>query len=317
MKTKRTVQKIFSILCVLILLISCCSVLLACSQQTLSRREEKQIKQDLLALMESNNNYRQKLNIPPPTVKEIELRFLGKYNGYTILYLSSLFFVNNSYTQLEMDFDEEMRAIYAKDDLRAFIKRQEIWKIISVERKETSNRRYALWGYKDGEFNLVEYLYIFGYIDYDHLLEIKNNFTHISKDTRKATVKYTEELSKEILQAYINKYEYVRGWEFNKIKPSISHNYMYRLVAIIDNMIVVEINPDRTAPVEITKIAPAGNYNRVQIGEYVFESDYTLQVYRQGEIVDLDQAYTLGWITDCELYDLYKALVVPYRLRWR
>ncbi|MBR7177225.1 MAG: hypothetical protein IKD26_03340, partial [Clostridia bacterium] len=193
MKNKYTVTRIICVLCILILLVSCSGMLLSCSQQTLSRREEKQIKQDLLALMESNNNYRQKLNIPPPTVEEIELRFLGKYNGYTILYLSSLFFVNNAYAQLGMDFEEEARALYEREDPLMLIKRQELWKIISVERKETSNRRYALWGYKDGEFNLVEYLYIFGYIDYDHLLEIKNNFTHISKDTRKATVKYTEE----------------------------------------------------------------------------------------------------------------------------
>jgi len=34
-------------------------------------------------------------------------------------------------------------------------------------------------------------------------------------------------------------------------------------------------------------------------------------VYRQGELVDLDQAYTLGWITDCELDDLYNLLRLP------
>ena len=304
MKTKYTVTRIICALCILILLVSCSGMLLSCSQQTLSRREEKQIKQDLLALMELDNDYRQTHNIAPPSIEEIELRFLGKYNGYTVLYANSLYFGTDFYLHFSTVVEEE---IATQDPIVDSYS----WYIISIVGREDTLRNSVLLGYKDGYFYLLERLFIYGHIDYSQLIEIKNNFTHLSKESRKATVNYTKELQQEILSVYINKYEYMRGWEFNQRKPSISNSELCRLVAVIDNMVVVEIASDRASPVEITPITPAGKYNSVQIGEYTFESDYTLQVYRQGELVDLDQAYTLGWITDCELDDLYNLLRLP------
>lgn len=313
MKNTCSLLKIASTFCALILLASCCFILVSCAPQALTNKEETQIKQDLLALMELDNDYRQTHNIAAPSIDEIELRFLGKFNGYTILHISSLYLGDNAYAQLGLDFEEERFNIgYTK-----WYDKYQMWHSISVAGKEDLNRDYAIWGYKDGTFYETEHLYIFGYIDFDQLMQIKNNFTHISTESRKATINYTEKLNDEILKTYVLKYEYVRGWEFEQRKPSIAYSYVSRLVAIIDNMTVVEISYDRVAPVEVTVKNPAGLYNSQQIGEYVFESDYTLQVYREGEIVDLDQAYALGWLTDCELNDLYNLIRLPYALQGR
>ena len=286
MKAKRFV----SIICVVILLLGCCSLLMSCSQQTLSNRMERRIKEEYLSILMFDNEERISNDIPLPTMKEISLRYLGKHDGFIFVELSSLFMGRASSLQI-FQHTEDKQVETSLD----YLQRNQKLSIFRLVRIQNSGMEYRIYGYKDGVFYGVDNLYLYGYINQKQYLEIKNNQTHISEHSRKASIRFTDDLERTICTAYDNKYEYYRGKE-GYLKTEIDTMHISRLIAIIDDIVVFELLHDGNS------MQP----KQIQIDGYTFKSECYIQAYRDGTLLDLDKAYEQNWFTENELCDLYQ-----------
>ena len=287
MKTKLTVQKIFSILCVLILLISCCGALLACSQQTLSIKEEKQIKKDFLALLESDNDYRQTHGIALATLEEITIiNYLGKYNDYTFVYLSCSLLPLTGIVNIpnEINDKEELNIYYNYSDIQ-----------FGIHEDISNSKEYCVLAYKNGVFFNYQYLYYYNMIDKEQLATALIRHNNHGSKCRPARVKYNDKLITEMKQAYIEKFEYFRG--LSSTKATMDNIKINRLYNIVDNCVILSIFNDKTS--ELT-------YSQVIVNGKTFKTDNNIIVFVEGKIYDIKEAFEQGLITVDEINILHQ-----------
>lgn len=287
MKNKYSMQKMFSIFCTLILLISCFSALSACSQQTLSSKEEAQIKQDLLALMELDNDYRETHNISPATIDEISvINYLGEYHGYIFVYLSCSLLPRTGVVRIS---DET----YDQNELDIYYNYSDIQ--FGTIKDGSDSKEYGVFAYKAGKFYNTQYLYYNNKVTREQLATALTKHNNYAGNCRPAKVKYSDKLIDSIKQTYIEQFEYFRGDA--DTKATMDNIKIDKLYNIIDDCVVLSIFGDRTSKL---------TYSTVTINGKTFKTDNNILVFANGEIYDLKDAFEQGLLTTDEIDNLHQ-----------
>ena len=287
MKNKYSMQKMFSIFCALILLISCFNVLSACSLQTLSSKEEAKIKQDLLVLMELDNDYRQTHNLSPATAEEISvINYLGEYNGYIFVYLSCSLLPHTGVVRIS---DET----YDQNELDIYYNYSDIQ--FGTVKDGSGSKEYGVFAYKAGKFYNTQYLYYNNKVTREQLATALTKHNSYAGNCRPAKVRYNDKLIDNIKQAYIEQFEYFRGDP--KTKATMDNIKIDKLYNIIDNCVVLSIFGDLTS--ELT-------YSTVTVDGKTFKTDNNIVVFANDKIYDLKEAFEQGLLTTAEIDNLHQ-----------